>query len=355
MKSSKKRDPFHYRKGISWLASPTMIILGRQFIENQNSILKPKNKFMKNGFLLLATLFLLSSCDPDEQVENEIVPYNIAFSNRVVGVARIEPEAGLVQLAAGESGKIKSIFFLENDTVRVGQPLILLENELEEFQASEYLYRQKAAESALRFEEKKKEEIEIRFLEAKSSLDRSQKLFLGKSLTQEQLDEEKLAVDRLVKELQAAEELLSQRLAEWESSKVLTAYYQELYQRKSIKATEDGVILDSEINVGEYLSVDAKIADFLPIDELIARTEIDEFYADRIAVGNTAILVSQVTGDTVQWGKVYRISNFLNEKSLFKDQSTELEDRRVMEVKIRLDNGKTPLIGSRMDCIILLD
>jgi HlyD family secretion protein len=53
-------------------------------------------------------------------------------------------------------------------------------------------------------------------------------------------------------------------------------------------------------------------------------------------------------------GTVSYAADYLKQKSLFKDQSTEQEDRRVRDVSIRLDSGKMPLIGSRVDCIIML-
>ena len=87
----------------------------------------------------------------------------------------------------------------------------------------------------------------------------------------------------------------------------------------------------------------------------MAKTEIDEIYAERIKTGQKAIILSQTSGDTLARGTVFFAADYLKAKSLFKDQSTELEDRRIREVHIKIEEGQKPLIGSRVDCIILLN
>ncbi len=115
-----------------------------------------------------------------------------------------------------------------------------------------------------------------------------------------------------------------------------------------------GKILKMTVKTGDYITNDTKIADFAPSGGLYAKTEVDELYAERVSVGQKAYIVSQTTGDTLASGVVSFAADYLKQKSLFKDQATEQEDRRVREVSIRLDTGKMPLIGSRVDCVILL-
>ena len=44
----------------------------------------------------------------------------------------------------------------------------------------------------------------------------------------------------------------------------------------------------------------------------------------------------------------------LSKKSIFSDRADNLEDRRVREVRIKVDNPKAVLIVSRVECIIEL-
>jgi hypothetical protein len=43
---------------------------------------------------------------------------------------------------------------------------------------------------------------------------------------------------------------------------------------------------------------------------------------------------------------------FLSKKSIFNDRADNLEDRRVREVRVQIDNPDAVLIGSRVECII---
>ena len=118
-----------------------------------------------------------------------------------------------------------------------------------------------------------------------------------------------------------------------------------------------GKILVLPIKIGEYVGVETQIAEFAPAGAYIAKTEVDELFADRVQLGQKAFILSQSTGDTLATGKVSFAAEYLKAKSLFKDQNTEQEDRRVREVHIRLDekgDSKKPLIGSRVDCLINL-
>jgi hypothetical protein len=45
---------------------------------------------------------------------------------------------------------------------------------------------------------------------------------------------------------------------------------------------------------------------------------------------------------------------FLSKKSIFNDRADNLEDRRVREVRVRIDQPEAVLIGSRVECIISL-
>ena len=94
--------------------------------------------------------------------------------------------------------------------------------------------------------------------------------------------------------------------------------------------------------------------DFAPEGPVMAITEIDELFADKVKVGQPAFVRAQ--GDTVvlATGKVILAAPYLRKKSLFSDKADNLEDRRVREVRVQLDSSETLLIGSRVECIIEL-
>lgn len=169
------------------------------------------------------------------------------------------------------------------------------------------------------------------------------------------MDDSRYLVEQLEKELYAAESLVTQansRISELETD---ITYYETILNQKKVKATQNGKILKVSVKRGEYAQNDKVIAEFAPEGPLVAKTEIDEIYAERIKAGQKAIILSQTSGDTLARGTVFFAADYLKAKSLFKDQSTELEDRRIREVHIKIEEGQKPLIGSRVDCIILLN
>jgi hypothetical protein len=56
--------------------------------------------------------------------------------------------------------------------------------------------------------------------------------------------------------------------------------------------------------------------------------------------------------DKLTTGTVYLLSPYLSKKSLFSDGAANMEDRRVREVRILLDNGNRVIIGNRVECVI---
>jgi len=59
--------------------------------------------------------------------------------------------------------------------------------------------------------------------------------------------------------------------------------------------------------------------------------------------------------DILAEGEVIYLSPYLKKKSLFSDNSANMEDRRVREVRIRLNGNSNLLINSRVEAVIDLD
>jgi hypothetical protein len=94
------------------------------------------------------------------------------------------------------------------------------------------------------------------------------------------------------------------------------------------------------------------MSEFAPVGPVMAITEIDELFADKVKEGQIAEI--RLQGDTViiGSGKVILAAPYLRKKSLFSDKADNLEDRRVREVRVQLDSSTRILIGSRVECII---
>jgi multidrug resistance efflux pump len=316
------------------------------------------NYFLQLAFLLVMTLTFSCQGDKTEAQKFDSTNKNVVVkttNDRVLGVARIEPKEGIINLVAGASGKILDVMIEDNMTIQKGQTLLLLDQSVENSQlqqAKSKITPQKVAVSA---QKANVETVRTRLKNAKEVMKRNQELYTGNAITKQALDESRYLVEQLEKELSAAESLVTQansRISELETD---ITYYETILNQKKVKATQNGKILKVSVKRGEYAQNDKVIAEFAPEGPLVAKTEIDEIYAERIKTGQKAIILSQTSGDTLARGTVFFAADYLKAKSLFKDQSTELEDRRIREVHIKIEEGQKPLIGSRVDCIILLN
>jgi hypothetical protein len=84
----------------------------------------------------------------------------------------------------------------------------------------------------------------------------------------------------------------------------------------------------------------------------VAVTEIDELFALNVKLGQKAIIRPQGSDERLTTGTVILASPYLRKKSLFSDNAANLEDRRVREVRVQLDDPSKVIIGARVECII---
>jgi multidrug resistance efflux pump len=304
----------------------------------------------------LSCLSLLSTLAACGEEKTETTPPVITEPTKdlVMGVGRVEPEEGIVELMAGTDGRILAVLVDENETVRKGQPLLDIEQAVESSQlaqAQSKLTFQKEAIAVLR------SEVEVQRTQLKNAetdYRRVANLLAGNAATQQEVDNKQAEVQRLEKTLAVAQTKLKEGEGQLNVLAADIRYYQTVLSQKAVLSPSDGKVLMLEAKPGQYARADTKVCDFIPKGDPIVRTEVDEVFADRVAVGQKAFICSQTTGDTLANGMVIFAADFLKSKSLFKDQSTELEDRRVREVRIAMQGDKLPLVGSRVDCFIQL-
>jgi multidrug resistance efflux pump len=150
------------------------------------------------------------------------------------------------------------------------------------------------------------------------------------------------------------EALVKQQESRAQELRADVGYYKTVAGQKSVRAPLDGVILSIDARPGQYLDSKSGFAEFAPVGPVMAITEIDEMFADRIQLGQKAYIRPQGSSEVLARGKVVLMSPYLRKKSLFADNTTDPEDRRVREVRVQLDDPEGVLIGSRVECIIQL-
>lgn len=313
---------------------------------------------IKNGCCILVMILAFTSCG-DQKAKEETAAKTDSISkpttkNQILGVARIEPEDGIMSLTAGTSGRVLNVLIVDNQLVKKGQLLLNVEVVLENAQLRQAQSKVGAQQATIAANQATLEALKVSQNNARVNYERNLDLFKGHAQTQQALEDSKATFDKLTKDLQTAEANIRQAQAKVGEIQADINYYRTVVEKKKVVALVGGKVLKVLVKTGDFVNNDTQIADFAPEGALFAKTEVDELYAERVQVGQKAFILSQTSGDTLATGTVTYAADYLKQKSLFKDQSTEQEDRRVRDVYIRLESGKMPLIGSRVDCIIVL-
>lgn len=271
----------------------------------------------------------------------------------ITGVARIEPENGLLSIYANANGRIAQIVALENQQIAVNNPLLVLGNAVEKallnVEQSKISAQNSAIEAAVRNAESVKSDLD----KAKNDLVLNQQIYAVKGITEQALNDSKVNVEKLTNDYAKAIADKNRQASMVNEIKANIDYRHALLNERTLNSAFAGHVLQWEVHNGDYVIQGQKIGQFAPEGSLVAVTEIDELFQDRIKIGMVAEIYSQINGERIGSGTVVYIADFLKKKSLFSDENA-VEDRRVKEVRVRLEGDSEAVINSKVDCVIHL-
>ena len=311
---------------------------------------------MSKPTALLLFFFFLLACSSEKQTKKEDTPAGNDTLvkpdiKQVAGTGRIEPEAGLTDLASESGGLITRIYIKEGGFIKKDMPLIQLDNSVQSSQVEEAAARLNTQQQQLQLDRVNIEEARNNLKQSQIDYDRTKRLVEKKAETQQQLDNAQTDLENkrlAVKNAEAALRLTEKRISE-SAIQINTA---RATQGKSIiRAPENGRLLEVSARIGASLTPGQRYAQLAPEGRLTALCEIDELFADDIKIGQPAFVRYKGYPDTVSKGSVLYTAPYLKKKSLFSDEVGTKEDRRVREVRILLDNQEL-LINRQVECII---
>jgi HlyD family secretion protein len=309
---------------------------------------------MKQYFHLLLLLSVLISCNnksSNEKLKTKNAGQDLAI-DYIVGVGKIIPENDIIQLSSPVNGIVQEIYKRENDTVIIGTVILELEHHLEDAKLLQ-LRSEVATQSAqISVDAASVDEFEAKCNNAKSELLRLQNLLAKGAETQQTVDNTSTDLKSFqanLKRLEANVIVSKSRLKETESAMLVAQIEKD---QKIITSPVNGRILELSVLIGGSVAIQQSLAQINPEGKTIALCEIDELNAEKVAVGQKGWIRNVGSSDTLSTGKIYFTSSFLNKKSLFTDQSGEKEDRRVMTIKMMLDQPGKLLLNSRVECVI---
>lgn len=305
----------------------------------------------------------LLSCNKDQPTDAGTppktetgAPIDTAFAvSEVVGIARIEPPGKINSLQAETAGYIRTVRFQENQVVESGQPLVELDNQLEKVQVQQAQRKVRTQEASIDAARASLGSLQSKLAAARNNLQRENRLLEGNAGTRQAADDARFLAEDLEKQVSAQQAVLAQQQALLEELRTALQLAQTQLDKKTLRAPQSGTFLSCDIKPGNYLQTGAVLGAFAASGPYMAVTEVDELYALRVQDGMAAYIRPQGSQEVLSRGKVVFVSPYLQKKSLFSDRADNLEDRRVREVRVELEQSSRVLIGSRVECVIVLD
>ncbi|MFM8964215.1 MAG: efflux RND transporter periplasmic adaptor subunit, partial [Sphingomonadales bacterium] len=196
--------------------------------------------------------------------------------------------------------------------------------------------------------------LELKIEIADTERNRDRNLANAQAGTQKAAFDSENIYKNLKAELTIAKADLAEANAALGETKMELNYTKKLSDKKNIYAPADGMVLNWDVKQGQAITIGNKLGDFAPKGDLIATTEVDELFAMKVKNGQRAAINIQGTKERLSTGTVVYCAPYLSKKSIFNDRADNLEDRRVREVRVRIDKPEAVLIGSRVECIISL-
>jgi len=301
------------------------------------------------------SIFLfLSSCGKSKQKESVSKPPSLGTNNisMVSGFGRIEPLKDMIQLSSEVDGIVIRKIAQEGDTLVQGDTIIVLNHAEQRYKVRQLEAQVETQRLTIRSVNAQVNSAETAYINKKQYYERLKKAYENEAESGQNVDDARLAYNQAsskVKELK--DQLLSGQSRMHELQAELGQARVDL-SRRFIRALTDGTILNMNINQGSYVKAYQSFGDFAPSGPLAVKAEVDELFAQKLRLGQKAKISLYAQQDTVATGKIVYLAPALSKKSIFSDQPSDFEDRRVRKVTIALFTHKPVLIGSRVNALI---
>lgn len=318
------------------------------------------NIIINRGWLVLrlcllgSTLLFLSSCSNSKQKKSVSEPasLNTTSVSMVSGFGRIEPLKDMIQLSSEVDGIVIRKIAREGDTLAKGDTIIVLNHAEQRYKVRQLEAQVETQRLTIRSVKAQVNSAETTYKNKKQYYERLEKAYENEAESGQNVDDARLAYDQASSKLQELnDQLLSEQSRLLELQAELAQARVDL-SRRFIRALTNGTILNMNINQGSYVKAYQSFGDFAPSGPLAVKAEVDELFAQKLKLGQKAKISLYAQQDTVATGKIVYLAPALSKKSIFSDQPSDFEDRRVRKVTIALLTHKPVLIGSRVNAFI---
>ena len=309
---------------------------------------------MKRQIALFLISMLLIACgnkqEKSEPVTTELTP------SQVVGIGKVVPYGGVVNLAAPASGIVNEVYVNAGDSMNKGDLILALNNTNEQLSVNEANIRIKSQEFSVESAQIALAQERIAHKEQQRLLNDAKELLEVGATTGENVRLLQNEFNQSKEQFKKAENDLRLQQSQLTELKIQQATRSNDLEKTKFYAPLNGVLLDLAPKVGESLNLHQQYGRISPNKPLVVLVEIDELFADYLSLGQTCIIKLPGSADIAAIGEIIRISPDLKKKSLFSDGGTDLEDRRIREIEVSLkQTNKTLFIESKVECSVQLN
>jgi len=299
---------------------------------------------------ILASI-LLVSCGGNKDNSN----LNPVEPDFVVGIGKVLPQGGIVKLSVTSPSKVVKIYKQLGDQVKVGDVLFEMEAVSEKLQVDQSKASLSSAEENIKALSIDINSAELKLAKLKKDYETSKRLLANKAETPQKVfqdsiayKEQKLALDRQKQNLVAQKAALNEQRVALQSKQVAV-------NDKSFKALQDGILIQYDISVGTVLNTNSVFGELAPITELVVEGELDELYANKLAIGQDVDLNLVGQTELIAKGKLDFVGASLQNKSIIYETIGEASDRRVRRFTVKITEGADKLlINQKVECKIHL-
>lgn len=305
-------------------------------------------KIISSAFL---ASILLVSCGGNKDDVN-ITPVDPEF---VVGIGKVLPEGGIVNLSVTSPGKVVKIYKQLGDQVKEGDVLFDMEAVSEKLQVDQSKASLYSAEENIKALSIDINSAELKLAKLKKDYETSKRLLVNKAETPQKVFqdsiaymEQKLTLDRQKQNFLAQKAALNEQRIALNTKQVAV-------NDKSFKALQDGILIRYDISVGTVLNANSVFGELAPLTDLVIEGELDELYANRLALGQNVELNLVGQTDVIAKGKLDFVGSSLQNKSIIYETIGEASDRRVRRFTVKITEGANLLlINQKVECKIHL-
>jgi multidrug resistance efflux pump len=299
----------------------------------------------------------------------------------VVCTGFVDLEHGIRSLAPLRPGRVAALLVEENQHVEPDTPLLRLEDEDAKLQVEEAEAAVTEAgiqlQDALQEKERQRARLAqqqaaiaaagFRVKAARQLLDHKEKQLKDKLVANEEMIATRAEVRALEQRERAEREKLAElktvdparliRKAETELSlaKTRLARARNQLAECTLTAPSAGTVQRLAVGAGDIVTGNPAqpVVRFCPDETPLIRAEIDQEFADRVQVGQSALIHDDTHSGTAWQGKVARIAGWYERRRPSTQDPVAFTDVRTVECLITIDPGQPPLrIGQRMRVMI---